>query len=83
MILSFNHAAEKLFGFEKNQILGKNVKQLMDPAIARIHDQLVSNYFITGSKRLIGNVRYVCEVHKKSFYAQIGLSAETFYRGVF
>jgi PAS domain S-box-containing protein len=58
MIVSFNSSAEKLFGYEKIDILGKNVKVLMDDAIAKHHDTLVSNFNKDGIKRLIGTVRY-------------------------
>lgn len=40
-ILGFNKAAEALFGFTKQEVVGMNVKLLMPDAYAAVHDKYV------------------------------------------
>lgn len=59
IITHFNSAAENVFEFEARQVIGKNVKLLMPPEIARHHDDYLTRYFKTGEKHIIDGVRAV------------------------
>lgn len=63
-IRAFNHAAEKLFGFEEKDVLGRNVALLMGGEDAARHDQYISNYLTSGHKKIIGIGREVQGQHK-------------------
>ncbi len=58
-ILSFNKAAEEMFGYKEEELLGKNVKVLMPSPHKENHDQYMSNYLQTGEKKIIGTGREV------------------------
>lgn len=53
-VMGFNGAAEKVFGWKKQEIMGKNVTLLMPQAYANVHDTYVTTYHQTGHKKLIG-----------------------------
>lgn len=53
----FNDAAEKIFLYSKDQVIGKNIKMLMPERIARYHDQYIENYLRTGRKTVLDAVR--------------------------
>ncbi len=59
MIEYFNKAAEKLWGYERSEVMGKNVKILMTSDYAREHDSYISNYVKTGTKKIIGKGREI------------------------
>jgi len=64
IVLSFNPAAEHLFGFTEAEVVGRNVKMLMPPRFRTEHDGYVRRYLDTGEKRIIGIGRVVAG-HKK------------------
>ena len=53
----FNKAAEKLWGYTKGEMLGKNVRLLMPSDHARNHDTYMSNYSQTQQAQIIGKGR--------------------------
>ncbi|KNE65193.1 PAS domain S-box protein [Allomyces macrogynus ATCC 38327] len=53
-ILRFNSAAEKMFGYSADEVLGKNIKMLTPDHVAVQHDQFLLNYLTTGVKKVIG-----------------------------
>ena len=59
MVLTFNRAAETIFGFSAAEIIGENVKQLMPAPYHDEHDEYVSHYLATGQKKIIGIGREV------------------------
>ena len=56
---SFSAAAERLFGHDAAEVLGKNVKMLMPTPYQQDHDSYLSRYMRTGERRIIGIGRVV------------------------
>jgi two-component system, LuxR family, sensor kinase FixL len=59
LIQSFSSAAERLFGFNAADVVGKNVKILMPSPYHEDHDGYVERYLRTGERRIIGIGRVV------------------------
>ncbi len=74
LILSMNKAAEQIFGWQQDEVLGKNVSLLTPDAIRRDHDSYLSNYLQTGSAKIIGIGRDVDAVHKKGHTVPVRLA---------
>lgn len=54
IITRVNHAAEKLFGYTANEMLGENIELLMPYRYASQHQTYLSNYMRTGQASIIG-----------------------------
>ncbi len=52
-VLSFNKAAEHIFGYKASEVLGKNVSMLVGGAHADKHDEYLAHYGRTGEKHII------------------------------
>lgn len=61
---SINPAAEKLFGYQAAELIGKNVSLLMPPPFRDEHDDYIVNYIRTGHARVIGIGREVLGLRK-------------------
>ena len=80
-ILRFSRAAERLFGYGSDEVLGRNVKLLMPQAYAQDHDQYIHRYQQTGTPRIIGIGREVTAQRKDGSTFPIDLSVGEFRSG--
>ena len=53
-IETFNHAAENIFGYRQDEVLGESVSMLMPPSDAERHNSYVDNYLQSGTAKIIG-----------------------------
>jgi two-component system, LuxR family, sensor kinase FixL len=59
MIHSFSTTAERLFGYEATEVIGRNVAVLMPSPYKENHDGYLERYLRTGERRIIGIGRIV------------------------
>ncbi len=59
IVESMNPAAEKIFGFQASQVIGRNVSVLMPSPYREEHDGYLANYLRSGHARIIGIGREV------------------------
>lgn len=74
VIQSANTATEKLFGFAKEEMLGKNISMLMPSPYREQHDHYLSNYRHTGERKVIGIGREVLAQRKDGSVFPVDLS---------
>lgn len=74
LILSFSAAAERMFGFLEEEVLGENVSILMPSPDRERHDGYLERYMRTGERRIIGIGRVLTARHRDGATFPIELS---------
>ena len=75
-VLFFNKAAEKIFGYSRDEVLGRDLSVIMSPKCSRDHHRAVARYIETGVPRRIGHHTEIMAVRKsgETFPADISFS---------
>lgn len=76
LVEEFNPAAERIFGYSSEEVIGNNVKMLMAEPYHSEHDAYVKSYHTTGQARVIGIGREVTGLRKDGsiFPMRLGVS---------
>ena len=64
VVQDFNPAAENIFGYRAEEVIGRNIIMLMPEKYAIAHDDYIQRYLMTGQKSVIGSEREVEGQHK-------------------
>lgn len=88
-ITKFNHAAEKLFGWSKDEAIGANIKYMMPEPTQSNHDQILATYHKTRVRHVIGKTPEVDGLHRSGKHVPISITVseiefgeEPYYIGV-
>jgi PAS domain S-box-containing protein len=70
----FNHAAERMFGYQESDVLGRNISMLMPEPDRSGHDSYLKHYLETGERRIIGIGRSVTAMRRDGLRFPVHLS---------
>lgn len=74
IVLTFNQAAEEIFGYRSEEILKQNINILIGSTHREHHDSYLSNYINRGISDVTGRVRELDALHKNGHTFPIELS---------
>jgi two-component system sensor kinase FixL len=74
LIETVNTSTERLFGYTREEMIGKNIRMLMPEPYRAKHDSFVQNYLTTGVKKIIGIGREAVAQRKDGSIFPIDLS---------
>ena len=78
-VLSFNPAAQKIFGYAVEQVVGHNLKMLMPEADRSAHHDYLHGYVTTGKAKILGTGREVTALRNDGSMFQIEFRVSEFY----
>ncbi|MBE0484177.1 MAG: PAS domain S-box protein [Bacterioplanes sp.] len=73
-ITFFNNAAERLWGYQRDEVIGKNVAMLIPSQLRPNHDGYVNHHRQTGKDKIVGSSREVQLQHKDGHAVWVQLS---------
>jgi PAS domain S-box-containing protein len=89
IIQTANQACEEIFGYQSDELIGKNIKMLMPTEIAEKHDRYLSDYQETGVKNIIGvgrelvaQTKFGKQIPIDLSVSEIELNGEVFFSGI-
>jgi len=62
-----NPAAELMFGYSSEELIGRNIRLLMPPEMRKAHDRGMADYLATGHRKVIGIGRELIAQRKDGF----------------
>ena len=74
LIETFNRAAERMFGYTMDEVLGRNISMLMPEPDRSNHDRYLETYLHTGQPRIIGRGREVTAQHRDGTLIPVSLA---------
>lgn len=74
IIDSFNRAAERMFGYMADEVIGKNIKLLIPEPHRSEHDNYIANYLESGRGKILWRTREEVAMHKDGTLLPIELS---------
>lgn len=74
IILEVNEKFADLFGYQKNDMIGRNIKIIVPPNIASKHDEYIKNYDPNRESKLLGKIRSMEALHANGHLFPILLS---------
>jgi PAS domain S-box-containing protein len=81
IVQAFNHAAEMIFGYSADEVIGHNVSCLMPEPDRSQHDLYIANFRRTGEARIIGARREVTGQRKDGSVFALDLSIAEWHAG--
>lgn len=89
VVASFNPAAENIFGYKAEEVIGHKVNMLMPGTFAAEHDSYMHNYLTTGKAQIIGIGREVTGLRKDGStfpmdlaVSEMRIGSETMFSGI-
>lgn len=64
IVTHFNHAAEKMFDYHRNEVINEPINHLMPSPFAENHDTYLADYLHNGKAKIIGREREVTGLKK-------------------
>jgi PAS domain S-box-containing protein len=73
-IINPNKGIERLFGYRRGQLIGKNINLVIPSDLAIIHQAFLETYIRTGKNKILYKEQHLYGIHKNGNLVQIGLS---------